>query len=185
MTRDVDRSEIETALLRYARGVDRCDWELVRSAYHPDAIDDHGEYKGDLNGFIAYLSRRHQQIEQSQHLITNVFVEFYDDDGAVVESHFAVQQRVLADAEHVWRPLATGTVVDAPAYQLEVWGRYVDRFQRRQNRWAIQERTVILEVYKLEPTISSTAEGWGRWQRNGEDPLEELRRAVGLLQGQR
>ena len=32
-----DRVEIQDCLLRYARGVDRGDWGLVRSTYHPDA----------------------------------------------------------------------------------------------------------------------------------------------------
>ncbi|GAB3176747.1 nuclear transport factor 2 family protein [Streptomyces incanus] len=35
LQRLVDRKEIQDALARYARGVDRGDWELVRSAYPP------------------------------------------------------------------------------------------------------------------------------------------------------
>ena len=51
--RSQDRREIEDCLLRYVRGVDRKNWELVRAAYHPDAHDDHGNYQGGIDGFIG------------------------------------------------------------------------------------------------------------------------------------
>ena len=44
----IDRQEIRDCMARYARGVDRNDWEAVRDTYHPDAYDDHGDYKGDI-----------------------------------------------------------------------------------------------------------------------------------------
>ena len=44
-----DRHEIQECLFRYVRGVDRRNWDLVRSAYHPDAYDDHGNYKGNID----------------------------------------------------------------------------------------------------------------------------------------
>ncbi|HJY93624.1 MAG TPA: nuclear transport factor 2 family protein, partial [Streptosporangiaceae bacterium] len=37
---------IRQAALRYCRGVDRLDAELMRSAYHNDATDDHGVFVG-------------------------------------------------------------------------------------------------------------------------------------------
>ena len=36
-----DGAEILDCLQRYARGIDRLDRELLRSAYHDGAIDDH------------------------------------------------------------------------------------------------------------------------------------------------
>ena len=38
----IDRQAILDCLTRYCRGMDRFDRALVLSAYHPDAIDDHG-----------------------------------------------------------------------------------------------------------------------------------------------
>lgn len=53
-----DRQEIHDCLLRYTRGVDRHDRELMLSAYHSDAYDDHGVAQGVARDFgdwaIAY-----------------------------------------------------------------------------------------------------------------------------------
>ncbi|MBT5754390.1 MAG: SnoaL-like domain-containing protein [Acidimicrobiaceae bacterium] len=38
----IDKDEIRDVLMRYGRGVDRLDEELLRSCYHPDSHDDHG-----------------------------------------------------------------------------------------------------------------------------------------------
>ena len=40
------KQEIRDALMRYSRGIDLLDPDLVKSAYHPDAYDDHGTFKG-------------------------------------------------------------------------------------------------------------------------------------------
>lgn len=36
-----DRAAIENVLGTYCRAIDRLDLELLRSVYHPDAVDDH------------------------------------------------------------------------------------------------------------------------------------------------
>ena len=41
------REAIREAAMRYSRGVDRLDAELMKSAYWPDATDDHGRFVGN------------------------------------------------------------------------------------------------------------------------------------------
>jgi hypothetical protein len=48
LQRLLDKQDIYETLCRYARGVDRGDWDLVRSTYHEDAYDSHGDYQGDI-----------------------------------------------------------------------------------------------------------------------------------------
>ena len=51
-----DRQEIYDCIMRYCRGIDRLDREVLLSAYHPDAIDDHGStYVGGVEGFADAL----------------------------------------------------------------------------------------------------------------------------------
>jgi hypothetical protein len=42
-------ADIRDAMARYARGADRNDLALLRTAYHADATDSHGYYVGDLD----------------------------------------------------------------------------------------------------------------------------------------
>ena len=42
----LDKQEIHEVIMRYCRGIDRLDREMIRSVYHDDAIDEHGLWKG-------------------------------------------------------------------------------------------------------------------------------------------
>ncbi|MGA1649630.1 MAG: nuclear transport factor 2 family protein, partial [Ilumatobacteraceae bacterium] len=78
MTHDelVDRELIRDLVQRYARGVDRRDFDLVRSCYHPDAIDEHGPFRGDVDGFIVFLREQLARWSVTQHVIGNSLIEF-------------------------------------------------------------------------------------------------------------
>lgn len=183
LARLYDRIEIQELLYRYARGVDRKDWDAVRAVYHPDAFDDHGNYKGDIDGFIASLQQRHAHIEQSMHVIANCIIEFDTPDSALVESYFITYQRILpsagdARANYFLRePLA-----DDEAVQGQAIGRYADRVTRRDGVWRIEKRAVIYEVYRGMPTIPGgrLRDNWTISSRDGRDPLELLRIEIGL-----
>ena len=49
---------IRQAALRYCRGVDRLDAELMRSAYQDDATDDHGVFAGPAADLCARVVKR-------------------------------------------------------------------------------------------------------------------------------
>jgi hypothetical protein len=183
LARLLDRQEIEATLYRYARGVDRLDWDLVRSAYHPDATDDHGNYKGDIEGFIASVKARHVFIEQSMHLITNVTIEFDSPDGALVESYFITFQRVRPEAGAARENYLSRTpLAEGDAMQGSAVGRYVDRFTRRDGAWKIAQRVVVFEVYHGNPTEPGgrLRENWTVCRRDGSDPLELAQARLGL-----
>lgn len=144
-------SEINQVLHRYARGVDRQDWALVRSAYHEDAIDQHGDFQGGIQAFVDYLIQRHGNIEQSIHFISNVTVELIGDDRALVESYYLCQQR-LKSAVSIEKAFGNILVAADETLQLSVSGRYVDRFERRNGAWKIADRKVAFDVLSATPT---------------------------------
>ena len=58
----IAKQEITDVVYAYARGIDRLDFELVRSCYHPDAYDDHGAFKGNVDDFIEMCEgQKHTQ----------------------------------------------------------------------------------------------------------------------------
>ena len=46
------REAIREVAFRYSRGVDRLDADVMRSAYWPDAVDDHGRFVGNGWEFV-------------------------------------------------------------------------------------------------------------------------------------
>lgn len=178
-----DRFEIEQALLRYCRGVDRKQWDLVRAAYHPDAYDDHGNYKGNIDGFVQSVIDRHKTIEQSTHAISNVQIEFAGADAALVETYFIVHQRHSPEGGDARNAFVRGRHASAEeAVEVETVGRYVDRFTRRDGTWKIQKRVVVFEVYRAQaaPAGGGLLKNWVIARRDGEDAVEVARREMGI-----
>ncbi len=174
-TRIQDRMDIEACLLRYVRGVDRRDWDRVRSAYHTDAYDDHGNYKGGIDGFIASLIKRHATIEQSMHVVSNIDITFTGPDSAVMEAYFITHQRLSPAAGDARLAYLRGTPIAADqAVETEVIGRYVDRMTRKDGAWRIAHRTVVFEVLRGQPAPAGggLSDQWALSRRDGNDPIE-------------
>jgi hypothetical protein len=178
-----DRLEIQSVIYQYARGVDRRDWELVRSTYHADAWDDHGNYQGPIDGFIESLKKRHVHIEQSMHLLGNCLIDFCDDNAALVETYFSTYQRLspqAGDARLFY--LRGGSVAPTDSVEGTVYGRYIDVFKLKDKAWRISNRQVVFEVYKgaTAPAGGGLPDGWMHATRDGNDPLYLAQRKLGL-----
>lgn len=123
----VDRHEIWTLLLRFARGLDRLDRDMVRSIYWDDAIEDHHSYIGTPDGFIDWAMGYTRESNSVQHHgLSNHFCEI-DGDDAHSETYFTFISENLT-----------------PPHQLSI-GRYADHFQRRGGVWKIANRVTMIE----------------------------------------
>lgn len=125
-----DRQEIYDCMMRYCRGIDRLDRALLESCYHPDAYDAHGSaYSGPASGFIDWVLPLYREHKIAcHHVITNHYVEL-DGDVAHAESYY----------------VSTSIDARAPHHSL-VMGRYVDRLEKRDGRWAIADRVCLVEI---------------------------------------
>lgn len=158
--------EIQDSIARYARGVDRRDWEAVRDCYFPDAHDWHGDYKGDPAGFIAWVSARHADLPASIHFLGNCLIEFTAADVAQVETYFIATQR---------RPDPAG----GPATDAEVHGRYIDRFECRQGAWKVAERIVVYDNSRFVQSNDHLRKGTGlNGRRDGQDAVYQQGKAT-------
>jgi len=124
----IDRDKINQCLLRYARGVDRLDEELILSAFHADAIDFHAKGRcGSAKEFLGWWLPTQAHREVAQHYVTNGTIDI-DGDMAHVESYFlALMKTKGQDATFL-----TG-------------GRYTDRMEKRGGEWKIALRLVHIE----------------------------------------
>ena len=136
-----DRAEILDCLHRYTRGMDRLDRELARSAYHDDAIDIHLTIVATVDAFLDWAFKYHAKQSCHQHYITNHTVEL-DGDTAHAETYYLFVGSYPNDE----RPVTVAG------------GRYIDRLERRDGRWAIAARVCTAEwehqsrVVPAEPT---------------------------------
>ena len=82
----IDRAEITDLLTRYARAVDRKDWDLFRSVFTPDARIDYtqvGGIAGSLDEVAGFLEQVMPMFESMQHLISNIDIAIDGDEAKV------------------------------------------------------------------------------------------------------
>jgi hypothetical protein len=163
--------------------VDRRDWAAICDAFHPDGYDNHGIYKGDIDGLIAWLNERHETISRSMHLVGNMLIEFADDDNAMVESYTLVVQRYNPGGSETRNAIAGGGDLGEASFDMLMVGRYVDHFQRRDSNWRVFRRTVIFDNSQMLPVPAEGPKMGPEWTvsaRDGSDPLWDMRRSLGL-----
>jgi ketosteroid isomerase-like protein len=131
----LDKQEIHEVMMRYCRAIDRMDEELLRSVYHPDAIDNHGLFNGPAAEFIPWcIKQLREAYLATQHVVSNELIEVRGDT-AYCEFYFVAHHRYERKGE---------------ARHMEAGGRYVDRFEKRQGEWRIAERTVVVDWQRME-----------------------------------
>lgn len=173
------RQEIEDVVLRYCRGIDRRDFELVRSCYHPDALDHHGSFSGGIDDYVLWVERLTSRYRWTMHLVGNVLVEFAperDGRGEALRAAgetYGVSLHRAAEGEDTearpWLDLVTGF-------------RYLDRFERRDGAWRIAERTALGEWSRRLPAQHwwPIPEEHEHGRRDAGDALYRLLASLGL-----
>jgi hypothetical protein len=124
-----DHEEIRQLLYRYARGVDRADADLIRTAYVPGGTDQHGPYNGSGDEFADVIVRGARKVWENvgNHHITNILIQL-DGDRARAEVYF------LAFHPHADHGEPQMGIIS---------GRYLDILERHEGRWGILRRVVL------------------------------------------
>ncbi len=182
--RIADRMQIQDCIYRWCRAVDRLDYEGMRASFHPDAVDRHGAFDGDIDGLVDWIRARHAAIPFSMHAVSNMLIEFAGPDRALVETYVRTTQRYPAEARQALDQLAGGRAGSGDgAMDLLTCSRYVDRFERRNGEWKIALRTLVadwkqfVEVPPGQPKPPASQEV-GR--RNEDDFIYRERRELGI-----
>jgi len=94
-------------------------------------------YSGPAEGFIEVAREMLSAIPRTQHLLGNILIEMRDDTSADCESYF--------QAYHLIEDENSGS------YDLVVAGRYVDRFEKRNDEWRIAQRSIVVDWFRQYP----------------------------------
>ena len=150
----MSRLEIIDCINRIARGVDRLDRDIFASGYHTDAVLDFGTHIGSPEQHMDFFFALHATAQTATaHTICNHTCEI-DGDTAHTETYY------IYGSENT-----SGTPVTLAG------GRYVDRFERREGRWAIVVRK-CLTTWNITPdsdVSKQIAEAFKLVGHNGRD----------------
>jgi hypothetical protein len=158
-------AEIRDVHLRFCRGVDRTDFELLRTCFHPDAVIDFGFFEGDVDRFIELSGQSVRAYTGTTHVTGNQQVEV-NGGWAWAEHYTHATHRIAADENGPERDYVTSM-------------RYIDVMERRDGRWAIARRALVLDWSRTDPVQRFGTEPKTRsGERNPRDISYELRRHV-------
>lgn len=148
----VDREAIREVANRCAHGVDRLDPDRMRSAYWPDAIDDHGVFVGNAWEFVDRVVSSHTRYRSTLHTTLNHQIEFDDDVHARGE---------IYNVTYLFR-------ADEPT--IETWyGRYLDRYEQRDGEWRIIHRVCVHEGSTSRPLDEPMPIEYARFRQGSFD----------------
>ena len=136
----VDKSEIVHVLATFARGLDRTDENLLRSALHPDATLDFGPgiFQGTGNDYVSWALGVLHGVKSSHHALAQSRIDL-SGDGALAETHVTIHFRIE-------KPVGREDVF--------IGGRYLDRLERRPagpgGLWKIMHRKQVIDWVRTE-----------------------------------
>jgi ketosteroid isomerase-like protein len=125
----LDKHELHELVLTYCRAIDRQDFALVRTLYHDDAIDDHGDmFKGGPDDYVAWLPTIMANWDATVHSISNTLFEVEGDKA---------NGELYVVAYHRTHP--------PDAKEIVVGGRYLDRYEKRAGAWKFIRRSLAMD----------------------------------------
>jgi hypothetical protein len=166
------KQAIREVLQNYCRGYDRLDRKLLLSVWHPDArIDYEGELQGTREEIVDFFLEHTPGYAAHSHQITNVAI-VVKGDVAASEAYVTARLRSYPDE--------TGRQVD-----MFISGRYLDRWSRRDGRWAIDQRQFINDLHSEYEVVTDFGNLPGRadtsstaGRRDPDDPSYALLSSV-------
>lgn len=131
-----DREAIRDLAMRYCRGVDRLDPACMKSAYWPEAVDEHGSFVGNAHDFADYCMTAHLKWSWTMHSIYNHQIQLEPDGVNATGEIYNVTHLCVAE---------TGDI--------DTWyGRYLDRYEKRGDEWRIIHRVCAHNGTQTMPT---------------------------------
>jgi hypothetical protein len=125
----IAKQELYENMVRYCRGMDRKELELMKSTFWPESTEDHGMYVGLSHEFCEWAcSVQKETAYKASHYITNMLITL-DGDRAQRETAF-IYMKVPTD----------GGPTDL------LCGRYRDLCEPRDGQWKVLARTCVWDA---------------------------------------
>jgi hypothetical protein len=141
---------IRDACLRYCRGVDRLDADIMKSAYWADATDCHGVYDGNAWDFADFCMEAHLPWRGTMHCMLNHSITLEGEGRASGEIYNVTYLFKDGGEQDTW------------------YGRYLDEYEKRDGEWRIMRRVCVHESTgnSTQPPMEIAAE---QFRQGAED----------------
>ena len=136
------REAIRNCIVRLARGEDRRNAELIKSAYWSDAHIDFGTFAGDFATYLGFVVPGDPALPCTLHFLGQTHIELAGET-ARAETLVSSYHRIDTGAGHS----------DAT-----IGGRYLDTLTRRQGEWRIARRVMLFDYV----TNSGASADWSQ-----------------------
>ena len=161
--READMSEIAAReclrqlVYAYSRACDRRDFALLRSLYHDDALEEHGEmFTGSADAYVAWVEGALANWSATAHYVTNTLFEI-KGDYAEGETYKINYHRTLDGTQEV----ITGS-------------RSLDRFARREGEWRFLGRCVTLDWARKQEASAEAYQDFAAASPHGSPDEKDL-----------
>lgn len=142
-----DHQAITDQIYSYCRAMDRIDHQLGYSIWHEGGTALYGPmFSGTGRGFIDWVCEQHSGMLSHSHQVSNILIRL-DGDKAGSESYVTAALRLRLEGKLM---------------QMTARGRYIDRWSRRDGRWAIDHRIYMHDFDEMREITTTLTEGWGR-----------------------
>ncbi|MBX3530194.1 MAG: nuclear transport factor 2 family protein [Rhizobiaceae bacterium] len=134
----------------YSRACDRRDFVFLRSLYHDDALEEHGDmFTGSPDEYMVWVAGALANWQNSAHYVTNALFEVRGDyaEGEIYKLNY---HRTADGAEEI----ITGS-------------RSLDRFARRDGEWRFLGRCVTLDWAGKRPASREAYESFAAASPHG------------------
>jgi hypothetical protein len=134
----------------YSRACDRRDFALLRSLYHDDALEEHGEmFTGSPDAYVAWVATALANWSATAHYVANALFEVRGDyaEGEIYKLNYHRTTDGLAE-------IVTGS-------------RSLDRFARRDGEWRFLGRCVTLDWAQRRPASADAYESFAAASPHG------------------
>jgi hypothetical protein len=136
----LDKQALHELVMTYCRAVDRRDFTLLKTVYHQQATEDRGAiFSGSAEGFMALVASDAVNYELTCHRVFNTLF--------VVNGNRA-EGEIYVEAYH--------RTASEDAQEVIAGGRFLDRYEKRDNRWGIIARTATLDSCQARPVDRAT-----------------------------
>jgi hypothetical protein len=137
----LDRGAIQQVIGRYARGVDRNDPDLMRSAFHSDALL--SKQRQTVDQFVTGIQAGWGRFRAwAMHYTMNQTIDL-EGDVAHAETYYLAVIRLKPGCEPP--PYLPKDAGNDPSKLWFIGGRYCDRLEKREGRWRIAFRLGTME----------------------------------------